>query len=98
MSASSSTSREEVRDEEDRLPGGGERADDLVQLVRLLRAERRGGLVHDDQLRVARERAQDLDLLLLGGAQPAGGVAPGRSKPGGLGERGVARAERCACG
>ena len=47
-------------------------------------ALKRGGrLVHDDQLRVARERAEDLDLLLLGGAQPAGGQRrrAGRSRP-----------------
>ena len=43
-------------------------------------------LVHDDELGVARQRAQDLDLLLLGGRQPPGGrrgreVRGRRSRP-----------------
>ena len=63
---------QEVRDQEDRRPCSRQRADDLVQLPGLVLAERSRGLVHDDQLGVARERSQDLDLLLLGGPQPAG--------------------------
>ena len=63
---------QEVRDQEDRRPCSCQRADDLVQLTGLVLAQRRRGLVHDDQLGVARERSQDLDLLLLGRPQPAG--------------------------
>ena len=64
------------------VPDARERADDLVQLARLARAQRRGRLVHDDQLRVARERAQDLDLLLLGRPQPAGRHVAGQVEAG----------------
>ena len=56
---------EEVRDEDDRRARGRERAHDLVEMARLARVERRGRLVHDDQLSVTRERTEDLDLLLL---------------------------------
>ena len=55
------------------------------------RAERRGRLVHHDQLRVPRERAQDLDLLLLGGPQP-----PGRHRPRQVEARPTRRAPRSA--
>ena len=54
--------------------------------LRLVGAERGGRLVHHDQLRVARERAQDLDLLLLGRAQPAGRERPRQVEPGRLGQ------------
>ena len=71
VSASSSTSRRKCEIRRIDVPRARERADDLVQLLRLVPAQRRRRLVHDDQLGVARERAQDLDLLLLGRAQPA---------------------------
>ena len=80
---------EEVGDQDDRRPARDERADGRVQLLRLAGAQRRGRLVHDDQLRVARERAQDLDLLLLARAQPAG-----RAWPGQLEARAARRARR----
>ena len=71
MSASSRTSLEEVRDEDDRAAAGREAADDLVEALDLDGRERRRRLVEDDELGVARERAQDLDLLLLGQRQRA---------------------------
>src|SRR5439155_21134324 len=42
-----------------------EAADDLEQLLRLLRRQHRGRLVEDENLRAAEERLQDLDPLLL---------------------------------
>ncbi len=44
----------------------------VVEMARLARVERRGRLVHDDQLSVTRERTEDLDLLLLRGPQLLG--------------------------
>ena len=85
-SASASTSRRKCETSSTVRPGAGERADDLVQLRGLLGAERGRRLVHDDELGVARQRAQDLDLLLLGrraGARraPWPGGASRRSRP-----------------
>ena len=54
-----------VRDEDDRLPLGLERLDDLEELLRLLRREHGGRLVEDEDLGAAVERLQDLDALLL---------------------------------
>ena len=70
-----------------------------MQVPRLARAERRRRLVHHDQPRVARERAQDLDLLLLGGAQPSGRHASRQVvEAGRLGQLGVRAVERAGAG
>ena len=52
-------------DVDDRGSSIAEVSDDLEQLLRLVCGECRGGLVHDDQLRLARKRTQDLNLLLI---------------------------------
>jgi hypothetical protein len=87
---------EEVRDQEHGASRPRERADYLVQGGDLLAVQRGGRLVHHDQLRLARERAQDLDLLLFGGAQPAGGHAPGELESRGARQVAVAPAQRAA--
>ena len=46
-------------------------ADDAEQLLDLGRGERRGRLVHDDEARLHRQRARDLDHLLLGDGEIA---------------------------
>ena len=56
---------QEMRDEDDRPAPLPQAADDLVESRRLGRREARRRLVEDDQVRLARERAQDLHLLLL---------------------------------
>ena len=58
-----------------------------MQLLHLLAAERGGRLVHHDQLCVARERAQDLDLLLVGRPQPPRQAHPRQVEAGRFGER-----------
>ena len=47
------------------LPSVGHRAQRLEERVGLLRREHRGRLVHDQDPRLAVERLQDLDALLL---------------------------------
>ena len=54
-----------VGDEDDGLAPRGEAADDLEELLRLLRREHCRGLVEDEDVRLAIERLQDLDALLL---------------------------------
>ena len=54
-----------VRDEDHRLAARREAADHLEELLRLLRREHGGRLVEDEDVRVAVERLQDLDALLL---------------------------------
>ena len=54
-----------VADEDDGLALPRERADDLEELVRLLRRQDRRRLVEDEDLRLPVERLQDLDALLL---------------------------------
>ena len=54
-----------VRDEDDGLPLLGHRAERLEERLGLLRREHCGRLVHDQDARVAVERLQDLDALLL---------------------------------
>ena len=54
-----------VRDEDDRLALGLERAQDREQLVRLLRRQHGRGLVEDEDVGAAVERLQDLHALLL---------------------------------
>jgi len=54
-----------VRDVHDRRPAGDEPTDDLAQLLGLIDGQRRRRLVHHDKTRTARDRAQDLDLLLV---------------------------------
>ena len=53
-----------VADEEDRLPLALQLGDDRVELLHLLVGERRGRLVHDDDLGVDGERARDRDEVL----------------------------------
>ena len=62
---------EEVADVHDRRPGPRQCTDHLVQRLRLDVRQRRGRLVHDDHSRVTGDGAQDLDLLLVGGAELA---------------------------
>ena len=57
-----------VRDEDDRRALPRQRADDLEELVRLLRRQHGGRLVEDQDLGAAIERLQDLDALLLADA------------------------------
>ena len=52
-------------------------ADDAEELVDLGPAQRRGRLVHDDQPRLHRQRAGDLDHLLLGDRQVADRASSG---------------------
>ena len=54
-----------VRDEDHRLAVGSHRAQCLEELLRLLRREHRGRLVHDQNPGLAVERLKDLDSLLL---------------------------------
>ena len=57
---------EPVRDEDDRQALGLQRPDDAREVGDLRFAQRRGRLVHDDEPGPHRERAGDLDQLLLG--------------------------------
>ena len=54
-----------VRDEDDRAPLGGHRAQRHEQRLGLLRRQHRGRLVEDQDARLAVERLEDLDPLLL---------------------------------
>ena len=54
-----------VRDEDDGLPLLGHRAQGFEESFGLLRSEHGGRLVHDQNARLAVERLQDLDALLL---------------------------------
>ena len=56
---------QQVGDKDDGAPAGREAADDLVEPLGLGRREGGRRLVEDDQLGVAGQRPQDLDLLLL---------------------------------
>ena len=51
-------------------PRRPEAADDLVEAVDLRRRQAGGRLVEDDEVRLPGQRAEDLDLLLLGERQP----------------------------
>ena len=53
------------------VPAPRQCTDHLVQRLRLDVRQRRGRLVHDDHSRVTGDGAQDLDLLLVGGAELA---------------------------
>ena len=67
---------EEVAHVDDRLALVAQRPRHLVERLGLHAGQRRGRLVHDDDPGVAVDGAQDLDLLLVGGAQrPDGRVA-----------------------
>ena len=82
----SDRSRTSVRKCETRMtvrPRDREAADDLVEALGLLRRQARRRLVEDDEVGLARERAQDLDLLLLGERQ----VADDRVRPRGRSRR-----------
>ena len=54
-----------VRDEDDGEPLLGQAPDELEHLLGLRDAERGGGLVEDDELRVPHHRARDCDRLAL---------------------------------
>ena len=54
-----------VRDEDDRAAVGRHRAQGREERARLLRREHRGRLVEDQHARVAVQRLEDLDALLL---------------------------------
>ena len=58
-----------VRDQDDRRAARDQRAQHGEQLVDLLRGEHRGGLVEDQHARLAIERLEDLDALLLADAE-----------------------------
>ena len=58
-----------VRDEDDGLALVGHRAERPEERVGFLRREHRSRLVHDQDARVAVERLQDLDALLLAGRE-----------------------------
>ena len=60
---------EEVAHVDDRPTARAQGTDHPVQRLGLDAGQRRGRLVHHDHARIARDRAQDLDLLLVGGAQ-----------------------------
>ena len=62
---------EPMGDEDDAQALGLQIANDAEELLDLARGERRGRLVHDDQARLHRQRAGDLDHLLLGDRQVA---------------------------
>ncbi len=66
---------EPVGDVEHGDPALLQRAGDRQQPVDLVRRQRRGRLVHDQHLDVERQRAGDLDGLLLGERQAGGGAA-----------------------
>ena len=73
---------QEVRDQDDRAPCAGQPADDLVQAISLRPGERGGGLVEHEQLGVAGEGPQDLDLLLLRQREAAHGRVSGQVEAG----------------
>ena len=75
---------EEVRDEHDGDAGAGQATDQRQELPCLGVGERCRGLIHDDDLRVAGERPQDLDFLLPGDRQTAGGGEGGQIGEAGL--------------
>ena len=54
-----------VADVEDRAALAGQALQRHEQMVRLLRRQHRGRLVHDDQLRLLQQAAHDLDALAL---------------------------------
>ncbi len=62
---------EVVRDEDDRSPRGRQSPDRLEQPLGLVAREGGRRLVHQKQAGVPGDRAEDLDLLLLGGAERA---------------------------
>ena len=62
---------EEMSDVNDRRPVRLEPRDDLVQPGNLIRRQRGGGLVHDDDLGPASYGPQNLDFLPLRDAQRA---------------------------
>ncbi len=87
MSARLQDLAQEVRDEDHRPAARRQPADDLVEALHLLRRERGRRLVEDDQLGVARERAQDLDLLLLRERQARRPTVAGAEIEAGVGDQ-----------
>ena len=83
-----------VRDEDDRPPVGRHRAQRLEERARLLRREHRGRLVEDQDARVAVERLEDLDPLLLADRELPDPRARVDGEPVALGELGDALLER----
>ena len=72
---------EMVGDVDDRHAARGQLADDAEQHLDLGHAERRRRLVHDQHARVLRQRAGDLDDLLLADAQVADRASRSRAAP-----------------
>ena len=62
------------------LPALGQAADDLEQLLRLLRRQHGGRLVEDEDVRLAVERLEDLDALLLADGDVLDPRAAGRRR------------------
>ena len=60
-----------MRDEHDRSAVRGERPHGVQEALRLVAGQRRSRLVHQQEPRITRNRAEDLDLLLVGGAERA---------------------------
>jgi hypothetical protein len=82
------------RDQDDCRARPREPADDLVQPDRVRTGQGGRGLVHDDHPGIARQCPQDLDLLLVGGPQPAGGSVTVELEAHRAGEFGVAAPQR----
>ena len=81
MSARSRTSRRKWDTRMTVRPPADEHPDDGVEPLDLGRRQAGARLVEDDELGVAGEGAQDLDLLLLGQGQAADPGVAGRSNP-----------------
>ena len=70
---------EPVRDEQHRRALSAQRPDDLEEPLDLDRGQRRGRLVHHEDVRIGRQCLSDLDDLLVGDGQAARLAAAGRA-------------------
>ncbi len=84
---------QEMRDEHDRPAPRPEGPDRLVQVGDLVASEGGARLVEHDQLGVTGDRPQDLDLLLVGGAQAPGYGVGGDPEAHRVAQLGVAAVE-----
>src|SRR5581483_12467475 len=75
---------EVVREVQDRDAAPVQPVDNLEQAGRLVLAERRGRLVHHDELGAPRERPQELDLLSIANRQRSDRQVAGYAKAGRL--------------
>ncbi len=87
-----------VGDEDDRAAVGGHGAQRLEQRAGLLRRQHRGRLVQDQHARVAVERLEDLDALLLADRELPDARAGVDGQPELLGERRHLALQRRAIG